>query len=56
MTKADKAKQIFEEMIKKNDVTKTAIIERFIKEAELTKAGAQTYFNKLNKKYGFPIK
>jgi hypothetical protein len=56
ITKADKAKHIFEEMIKKDDVTKVAIIERFINGAELTKAGALTYFNKLNKQYGFPIK
>ena len=56
VTKADKAKQIFEEMIKQNDVTKVVIIERFIQEADLAKAGALTYFNKLNKQYGFPIK
>ena len=56
VTKAYKAKHIFEEMIKQDDVTKVAIVERFIKQAELTKAGALTYFNKLNKQYGFPIK
>jgi hypothetical protein len=56
VTKADKAKSIFEEMIKQDNVTKVAIVERFINEAELTKAGALTYFNKLNKQYGLPIK
>lgn len=56
VTKADKAKQIFEEMIKNKGVTKVAIVKRFITEAELTKAGALTYFNKLNKQYGIPIK
>ena len=56
MTKADRAKQIFEEMIKRDDVTKVAIVERFIGEADLTKAGALTYFNKLNKQYGLPVK
>ncbi len=56
MTKADKAKHIFEEMIKQDGVTKLAIVERFISEAELTKARVLTYFNKLNKQYGLPIK
>lgn len=54
--KADKSKQIFKEMIKQDGVTKVAIVERFVNEADLTKAGALTYFNKLNKEYGFPIK
>ena len=47
---------ILTNLITHDNVTKVAIIERFIQETELTKAGALTYFNKLNKQNGFPIK
>jgi predicted solute-binding protein len=51
-TKADKAKAIYDEMIKDPKNDRQAIIARLKKEVGLTKAGAQTYYYKFQRDSG----
>lgn len=51
LTKADVGRSIFEEELKNGLVRKTTI-DRLMKEALLTKAGAATYFQNMKKKAG----
>jgi hypothetical protein len=51
-TKADLAKAIYDEMVKKPDVNRKDIITRFRKEAGLTTAGAQSYYGSSGSRVG----
>jgi hypothetical protein len=51
-TKAEKAKAIYDEMVKDPKNDRSAIIAKIKKELLLTKAGAQTYFYKFQRESG----
>ena len=52
LTKAERAKVIYDEMIKDPKNDRSSILARIKKELVLTKAGAQTYFYKFQKESG----
>jgi hypothetical protein len=52
LTKAERAKGIYDEMIKDPKNDRSSILARIKKELVLTKAGAQTYFYKFQKESG----
>ena len=52
-SKSAKAKAIYAEMLASDQVfTRKQVLDRFIAEAELTKTGAASYYQKLTKKAG----
>ena len=50
-TKMDKARAVFAELFGKEGVQRKDLIEKFINDCELTKAGAGTYYAKLKKEH-----
>ena len=51
-TKMDVATEIYEEMKKKKDFNRKDVLDRFVVEAKLSKAGASTYFQLIKAKIG----
>lgn len=49
-TKMDHAKDVYKRMTAKGAIDRKAIVDAFIKDVKLTKAGAATYFWKINSK------
>ena len=50
-SKMDKARTVFAEMFGKEGIQRKDLIEKFINDCELTKAGAGTYYAKLKKEH-----
>ena len=51
-TKMDVATEIYEEMKKRKDFSRKDVLDRFVVEAKLSKAGASTYFQLIKAKLG----